>query len=107
MKVQAGLCEQVLAHGAVLSFLDADLPINLACLLACVHVLKQGGEGDSTEYLEVAEIAVIHEFAVLQVDATGWHALSLHPSHQTTWNKNCICIHLGDPICRLILALYF
>merc|ERR1712241_192338 len=103
--VQTCLCEQVLTHGAVLSILDAHLPIQ--SLLARVDVLNQGGEGLSAVDFQIAKVTIVNLLAILQVDSSWRHELVLfQPNPHAICNEDSISIHLHHPISVLILTSF-
>merc|ERR1712242_592613 len=103
--VQTCLCEQILTHGAVLSILDAHLPIQT--LLARVDVLNQGGEGLRAVDLQIAEVTIVNILAILQVDSRWRHELVVfQPNLHAICDENCISIQLQHPISILILTSF-
>merc|ERR1712018_579984 len=103
--VQTCLCEEILTHRAVLSILDAHLPIQ--SLLAGVDVLNQGGEGLCAVDLQIAEVTIVNILAILQVDSRWRHELVVfQPNLHAICNENCISIQLHHPISILILTSF-
>ena len=102
--VQTCLLEQVLIHEAVLSILDAHLPIDGG--LACVDVPEHCGEGLTTVHLQIAEVTVINILATLQVDSS-WryepieaHNQLTHGEERTQHNRSHIAwLHLYSGCC--------
>jgi len=92
------VCEQILTHGAVLSILDAHLPIQ--SLLEQIDVLNQGGEDLCCEDLHIAEVTVVNVLAILQADSRWRHELVVfQPNLHAICNEHSISIQLQHNQC--------